>query len=780
MGQNKENLGVPYKMSFHNDPQDDFDFTPYAKTHSLNSTTPPSTLAAYGVLILLSVYYLTQYLEYAYLPLSELLWNSLVYITPSKMITFIDPTFTSSIHDGANTTYVGFESIHHASKSSAMRRAFGLDGKSATTTVQRSRQISDMGVVFKSKSSDNLPGLGNWDHSCYQNSVIQGLASLRSLLDYLKPSEDGGDGPTTKALRELIVALNEGDNAGKTFWTPTQLKSMSSWQQQDAQEYFSKIMDALEKDAVRLRKTLPQSQGLKFLSAGRSSEPGREQSNDGILSSTRRVQRKNESILLDLPRELRTILARNPLDGLLAQRVGCQKCGHVEGLSLVPFNCLTVPLGRQRIYDVQECLDDYTALESINGVECTRCTLLGAKLRTSQLIKQTVQSQKSPTAEQPESVGIDVLLSSARNRLDLIEEALDGVDFSDGVLKKCMIPSQQHITSTKSRQAVIARPPKALVIHINRSIFDEVTGEQSKNQALVQFPLRLPLGQWCLGSQNKSEIEEWSADPLRSMLSTVDENDNADCSPWYQLRAVVTHYGRHENGHYICYRQSPVDLKDTNVSNKISGTARPWFRLSDEDVSQVSEQTVLAQGGVFMLFYERTADAGIVSVDHAKDPSEDAIINTSEEQTPSVSPASTQPADEPVGVSLTSTAEVEDPVLREHVRSNDETKKERQTPDDDPTDQACCDQTLDSIAAPRRDLREERDTDSALPQMMSEKLDLRDERDEMDVSSEASAPKPPVPLPARMARPLSPRTGRETAGEGGTAMESVAGFVQAN
>jgi ubiquitin carboxyl-terminal hydrolase 1 len=114
----------------------------------------------------------------------------------------------------------------------------------------------------------------------------------------------------------------------------------------------------------------------------------------------------------------------------------------------------------------------------------------------------------------------------------------------------------------------------------------------------------------------------------------------------YELRAVVTHWGQHDTGHYVCYRKHPVSsppavmtseetekhVESASGENDASGSmdldgetgpalevddtksdqdespnqdqASQWWRLSDEDVWQVDEQTVLSQGGVFMLFYD--------------------------------------------------------------------------------------------------------------------------------------------------------------------------------
>lgn len=503
----------------------------------------------------------------------------------------------------------GFNSKDHANKSNAMRRIFGLDGTSILTTIQRTRTISNVGSVFKARPRKSLPGLGNWDNSCYQNSVLQGLAALESLPAFLESSTAGISGPTQKALKETIARLNDPANVGKTFWTPAELKSMSSWQQQDAQEYFSKISDELEKDTARAAKKRPGVRGLETLLLA---EPSVAQTSSLDMISNPQTgsvaSSEDTTHVTQLPEEVASLIVRNPLEGLLAQRVGCQQCGYVEGLSLVPFNCLTVPLGRQWLYDVRSCLDDYTALEPINGVECAKCTLLLAKQRMEQLLCK-LHSGMGEGEPAPDEATKTFRLS-LQDRLDMISRALENEDFSDQVLKKCQIPSNKRVSTTKTRQAVIARSPKSLVIHVNRSNFNELTGVQSKNSATVRFPQQLDLTPWCLGRDPSSDnedddVETWNVDPSKSMLSIEDSIEKVDSGKMYELRAVITHYGRHENGHYICYRKSP-HTSQTDDSKDVERST-PWWRLSDEDVTEVDEDTVLAQGGVFMLFYEQVA-----------------------------------------------------------------------------------------------------------------------------------------------------------------------------
>ncbi|THC94830.1 hypothetical protein EYZ11_005702 [Aspergillus tanneri] len=306
---------------------------------------------------------------------------------------------------------------------------------------------------------------------------------------------------------------------------------------------------------------------------------------------------------------------RNPLEGLLAQRVGCMKCGWTEGLSLIPFNCLTVPLGSRFQYDVRDCLHDYMNLEPIEGVECAKCTLLHAQNQLQNLLQQ-IEDDKG-LGNLPESPKLsDALRTSARERLKAVQEALEEQDFTEKTLaKKCHIPAKNRVSSTKSRQAIIARSPKCLVIHVNRSVFDESTGMLRKNYAAVRFPKLLDLNRWCLGGGREGyiekRIEKWDIDPRESMLPHLD-NATDDSDRHYELRAVITHYGRHENGHYICYRKYSCETFPANVPESVieadgdKEKSERWYRLSDEDVQMVSESTVMDQGGVFMLFYEVT------------------------------------------------------------------------------------------------------------------------------------------------------------------------------
>ncbi|KAK1042984.1 ubiquitin-specific protease ubp1, partial [Friedmanniomyces endolithicus] len=226
------------------------------------------------------------------------------------------------------------------------------------------------------------------------------------------------------------------------------------------------------------------------------------------------------------------------------------------------------------------------------------CTLLRAEGQLRQMIP--VSDKEAEAGEGPTNAALSLppeLRVIAAKRLQAVQHALDNDDYADKTMSDvCQIPKKAHVSTIKTRQAVIGRAPRSLAVHVNGSLFDELTGVQRKNYASVRFPMTLDLGAWMLrdGSCNQA---------MRSMLEDAQKHDSV-----FRLKAVVTHYGRHENGHYICYRRHPLSAK---VNTDLEGSEaelkyqEQWWRLSDEDVSTVTENDVLSQGGVFMLFYER-------------------------------------------------------------------------------------------------------------------------------------------------------------------------------
>ncbi|KAI9860721.1 MAG: hypothetical protein M1813_005644 [Trichoglossum hirsutum] len=617
-------------------------------TSKLSSTTG----LGYVALSVVLGYFTLLYMQLLSASLLGVMWHFLVRIIPSRLIFLLDSFISSS--RGMQSSGVA-EPTGHAAKDQALRRILGLDGAGILGKLNLTRNGAGFSTVVKDNHEGAPPGLGNWDNSCYQNSVIQALASLRPLTDYLTAALSDPNinwktpkskNMTMRALLGIIKKLNDPSSEGRRFWTPAELKSMRSWQQQDAQEYLSKVLDEIDGELLRAVKGSNLDHGLKShdMSGQRlgnslpslcrieqgEADQGKAASDKSKLSSisSHSVFMARDSAVSPLS----LIPPRNPVEGLVAQRVGCLRCGFSEGLSLIPFNCVTVPLGSDWIYDLRDCLDEYTSLEMIEGVECANCTLLKSKAQLEQLLDRLPTPETSsdgsetcteeqppkeiPTSPRPSLP--DQVRDSALSRLEAITSALEEEDFSESTLRNaCKIPPRNRVTTTKTRQAVIARAPKCLIVHINRSVFDEFSGIQRKNYAKVQFQQNLEFGYWCLGQRiaeggNEEPIEEWEMEPGKSMLQSSVSSVLSEMGPLYELRSVITHFGRHENGHYVCYRKltyPPLTPKESEDLSKEGVVARPierWWRISDDDVVPVSEEYVLEQGGAFMLFYEQT------------------------------------------------------------------------------------------------------------------------------------------------------------------------------
>jgi ubiquitin carboxyl-terminal hydrolase 1 len=552
---------------------------------------------AYTIIALFCTYLVLDHFGLAPVSLLQTLWNAFVYLTPSWILIALDSRMSPSDSSPSSPSGLSF----HA-KNESMQRILGLDNNSFPF-FPRPRSLSGISSALLGNNKDSIPsGLGNWDNSCYQNSIIQGLASLKSLSAFLGRNVDvlgeKSSFSTHQALKGIIDLLNSASNHGHKLWIPADLKSMSSWQQQDAQEYFSKLVDQVDIEIQQASRGETRNMGLKM--AGHEEKILKEVCLDTTSADEHVVSTIEKASF------------RNPLEGLLAQRVGCMKCGWTEGLSLIPFNCLTVPLGAKHEYDIRECLDQYMTLEPIEGVECAKCTLLRAQNQLKNLLGSMSDEDEADKLQSP---GLsDAVKTSAQARLTAVQTALEEDDFAEKTLaNKCHIPSKNRMTTTKSRQAVIARAPQCLVVHINRSLFDEMTGMLKKNYAAVKFPKTLDMNDWCLGTQLAKQSEEsserWVTDPSESMLPRPGEAIRMP-SRQYELRAIITHYGRHENGHYICYRKYPTSEFPAPVPDEVlqaeGDKEKPerWYRLSDDDVQMVSEGHVMSQGGAFMLFYE--------------------------------------------------------------------------------------------------------------------------------------------------------------------------------
>ncbi len=499
-----------------------YDVTPH--TQSLSYPTQTKIVSTFALLVL--GYYALSFFDAWPSTTKRTIYEFILYVTPSRLIYTMQYSlvrFGYLSQEDAKFKQADFGNM--GAKQEAMRSIFRQP--QLPLALQKARSLS--GPFMTLNTETGPPGLGNWDNSCYQNSVLQGFASLPAFLEYMEQSDKlciKFDIPaaTHRALVAFLEQLANASGRAIVVWTPRVLKSMDSWQQQDAQEYFSRILEAVEKEAKRyaIRLLRSTSAGLECLGTFEKREaPINPDGEEQVMDSSRAG-----ATLEMLPSGPSQRQLHNPVEGMTAQCLVCKTCGFTEGLSLTQFNCLTLNLGLQGETDIETLLEEYTASEEIEGVECDICTKLAHDEQTE---ADGVHNAADEAAEEPKE-------------------------------------KKKPVLRTKAKQITVGRLPKDLVLHINRSIFDNY-GSQLKNTAPVRFPARLDfLSRWCT--------------PL--------DNDDGAVEAVYELKCAVTHYGSHHDGHYIALGKRDKD----------------WYTFNDERVTRISEGEVLARGNAFMLFYE--------------------------------------------------------------------------------------------------------------------------------------------------------------------------------
>lgn len=367
----------------------------------------------------------------------------------------------------------------------------------------------------------HVGGLWNEGNTCFINSVVQALSSCKPVEEFA--AENKAPNNLCSSLADLILNLNQIHTATHGYSTSRLMQAIggaerwSRLDQEDAQEFFQKLLQSLEAD---WKAKHPDEK------AGRIT----------------------------------------PFDGDFAVRVGCLRCGDMEGIRRGVISSVDLSLEPTMTSQVAliDLLHSYCAMETIPEVECYRCSLVDYKLRVQE--------------KMPEDGPLRVAMLK---RVEEVNNALQRkvIDEKQYTQLKC---NNVRMQADKTKQTMFARPlPAVLMIHINRSVFDLRTGFIRKNYAPVKFLPLLDLAQFTTDPSDPT-----NSDPRKPMKGTAERPEI------YSLKAAVIHYGSANFGHYVCFR-------------KFDGL---WWRISDDAVDLTTEAQVLGAQGVFMLFYERTPD----------------------------------------------------------------------------------------------------------------------------------------------------------------------------
>ncbi|XP_064938428.1 ubiquitin carboxyl-terminal hydrolase 27-like isoform X2 [Musa acuminata AAA Group] len=342
-----------------------------------------------------------------------------------------------------------------------------------------------------------------------------------------------------------------------------------------------------------------------------------------------------------------------PFDGTVGSILTCRSCSSMLSLDIEHFRSLSLSPALDGNADIMEgcsiidCLERFTALEHLENFRCGRCWHIGAlkylsvsadkdeekidklshcvnldccdckSLFHQEEIKWTGFScalKQLCLTRCPKILCIHLQRASMNDNGDLIK--LQGhisfpfiLDLFPFMKARKILAEEFPVQCTRSNVQRQQQPLDPRLIQINMQYKKQLLGHvygTGRENLLNGFPISS-----FQRSSNELKSDDSSAETIiedKVEVAEVQAREvSSSCSStsfMYLLTSVVEHYGRSGSGHYAAYRRVTSKSGAGNSMGTQVIEQSQWFYVSDHEISDVSEESVLS-AEASLLFYER-------------------------------------------------------------------------------------------------------------------------------------------------------------------------------